>query len=53
MPKVFPFHSARDPVYHDNDQCKAGQAIPPERRLTGNEGKPLCKECAELDQLGK
>jgi formylmethanofuran dehydrogenase subunit E len=53
MPKVFPFHAAADPVYHDNDQCKKGQEVPLERRLKGNEGKPLCKECAELDQLGK
>ena len=53
MPKVIPFHAAADPVYHDNSACKAGQAVPVPKRLKGNEGKPLCKECAELDKIGK
>jgi hypothetical protein len=53
VPKIYPFHSAREPVYHDNDQCEAAKQVPEERRLKGNEGKPLCKECEKLDAEGK
>ncbi|MEX2244839.1 MAG: hypothetical protein WD716_13460 [Fimbriimonadaceae bacterium] len=53
MPRMYPFHAVKDPVYHDNDQCQAGQAVPEERRLRGNSGKPLCKECAALNSQGK
>ena len=53
MPRTFPFHAAAEPVYHDNSACKTGEKIPPEKRLKGNEGKPLCKECAVLNSEGK
>ena len=53
MPKTVPFHAAADKVYHDNSACQTGQQIPREKRLKGNEGKPLCKECDNLNSLGK
>lgn len=53
MPRTMAFHTAKEPVYHDNTSCKTGQAIPEEKRLKGNLGKPLCKECAVLNSQGK
>ena len=53
MSRTMAFHAAKEPVYHDNTNCKTGQAIPEEKRLKGNLGKPLCKECAELNSRGQ
>lgn len=40
-------------VYHDDDACEAGKAIPPERRAPGKgepEELPRCLMCAGLDR---
>jgi hypothetical protein len=53
--KVSPYHtnSPEYPpenrnVYHDDDECPDGKRIKPEHRVSGDAGRPLCKECAKL-----
>lgn len=56
MSKTSPWHSAKesDPkVYHDNTNCKTGNNIEKENIRQGTGGRPLCKECAELNAKGK
>ncbi len=53
MPKHMPWHSAKEPVYHNNTECEEGNKIEPAHRLQGTEGKPLCKECESLNTEGK
>jgi hypothetical protein len=55
MARVSPFHSvfeARKPpgmrVYHNNDGCPLGRAIPERERLEGNGNLPICRECERL-----
>jgi hypothetical protein len=49
-----PYHtSAADPgsqggVYHDHEDCPAGQRIKPEHRVSGTDGRSLCKDCQSL-----
>jgi hypothetical protein len=53
MPKVIPFHSAKEYHHHDNSKCGPGSEIPPHNKLSGTGGKPLCKDCSKLDSEGK
>ena len=53
MPKVAPFHSAKEPHHHDNSKCGPGSEIPPHNKVPGTGGKPLCKDCKKLDDAGQ
>ena len=46
--KVSPFHSIKQNVHHDNNQCTEGNNIETEYRRSGTGGKPLCAHCARL-----
>ena len=46
--KVAPFHSIKQHVHHDNNNCTEGNNIERENRRTGTGGKPLCSRCAGL-----
>jgi hypothetical protein len=44
------YTSATDPgtdggVYHDQEACPSGQRIKPEHRVSGTDGRSLCKDC--------
>lgn len=46
--KVNPYHSSNqsDPdVYHDHNDCQAGQRIPSQNRIPGTGGYPRCQFC--------
>jgi hypothetical protein len=50
MPRIPPFHTKDAPwsqagVYHDNDQCLNGLAIPKENRIEGKGVYEPCVEC--------
>jgi hypothetical protein len=51
MSKVAPFHSVREFHYHDNSRCTHGSEIPANNRISGTRNRPLCKECAKLDEV--
>src|SRR5207247_145672 len=53
MPKVAPFHSAKEPHHHDNSKCGPGSEIPAHNKLPGTGGKPLCKDCKKLNDAGQ
>jgi hypothetical protein len=47
------YTSATDPsgeggVYHDREDCPAGQRIKPEHRVSGTDGRSLCKDCQSM-----
>jgi hypothetical protein len=47
------YTSATDPaneggVYHDHEGCPAGQRIKPEHRVSGTDGRSLCKDCQSM-----
>jgi hypothetical protein len=47
------YTSATDPnseggVYHDREACPAGQRIKPEHRVSGTDGRSLCKDCQSM-----
>jgi hypothetical protein len=44
MPRKSPWHSVLQSVHHDNTNCNIRQ---------GTGGKPLCQECARLDNAGR
>jgi hypothetical protein len=50
VPRTFPWHAATSDVYHNNSDCKTGRGVAQEERLSGTGGKPLCRECTELNQ---
>jgi len=50
MPRIDAFHSAKERRHHDNSLCGAAGAIPPNERISGTGGKPLCKDCGKLHQ---
>ena len=57
MARVSPFHSyfeARKApyqrVYHSNDACPTGRAIPERERQAGTGGHRQCLECEKLDR---
>jgi ribosomal protein S17 len=47
------WHSAKQPVHHDNSECNTGNNIEDENIRKGTGDKRLCKECRELDKKGK
>lgn len=47
------WHSIKAAVHHNNTECNTGNNIESENRRSGNGGKPLCHECAELNRQGK
>jgi hypothetical protein len=53
MPKVAAFHSVKENHYHNNSKCGPGSEIPPHNRVSGDGGKPLCKDCKKLNDEGK
>ena len=53
MSRKSPWHSIKQPVYHDNTNCNTGNNIEKENLRQGTGGHPLCKECAALDKDGK
>ena len=48
MAKVSPFHSIKQPVYHDNSSCTEGNNIEKENLRPGTGGKTKCKHCQTL-----
>ena len=42
------FHSRTSQVYHDVDACPEGSKLPPQERLDGRGGKPLCQLCERM-----
>lgn len=53
MPKKAPWHSIKQTVHHNNTNCNTGNNIEKENLRQGDGGKPLCKECAGLNQAGR
>ncbi len=53
MPRRAPWHSVKQPVYHNNSNCNTGNNIERENVRQGTGGKRLCKECAELNRRGR
>ena len=53
MPTVSAFHSVKEPHHHNNSKCGPGSEIPKHNRLPGTGGKPLCKDCADLNARGE
>jgi hypothetical protein len=51
MPKAYPWNSVKEPHHHDNTKCGPGSEIPAHNRVAGTGGKPLCKDCAKLNQV--
>jgi len=37
-------------VYHNNTKCKAGNRIEPTNLKEGDDGRPLCRRCDELNR---
>ncbi|HEY1294691.1 MAG TPA: hypothetical protein VGJ60_16560 [Chloroflexota bacterium] len=52
MPRRAPWHSVLQYVHHDNTNCNTGNNIERENLRQGTGGKPLCRECADLDRRG-
>jgi hypothetical protein len=53
MPKKDPWHSIKQTVHHNNTNCNTGNNIETENLRRGDGGKPLCKECADLNRAGR
>jgi hypothetical protein len=53
MPKLFPWHSVKSGVHHNNTACTTGNNIEIINLRSGTGGKPLCKDCADLNRAGK
>jgi hypothetical protein len=48
MPKVPPYHSVDQAVYHIFSQCTEGNNIEPDKLRSGTGGKRLCKNCIAI-----
>ncbi len=48
MAKKAPWHSVKQPHYHNDTDCNTGNNIETENWRAGDGGKPLCEECAKL-----
>lgn len=48
--KTSPWHSVKQGVHHDNTECNTGNNIESENYRMGTGGKPLCIECARINQ---
>lgn len=53
MAQVAPFHSVKESVHHNNNQCTEGNNIERENLRQGTGGKPLCQHCNKLAREGK
>ena len=53
MPKKAPWHSIKQTVHHNNTECNTGNNIERENYRNGDGGKPLCKECSDLNRQGR
>jgi len=53
MPQKAPWHSVKQTVHHNNTNCNTGNNIERENLRSGNGGKPLCSECANLNRQNK
>jgi hypothetical protein len=53
MTQVSPWHSKKEPHYHNNNKCGPGKEIPASNRVAGTGGKKLCKDCDKLNKEGK
>ncbi|MDT7541682.1 MAG: hypothetical protein QOE33_1586 [Acidobacteriota bacterium] len=51
--KKDPWHSIKQSVHHNNTECNTGNNIEQENLRSGTGGKPLCKECADLNAKGR
>jgi hypothetical protein len=57
LSSVPPFHTTQEEyagehrnVYHDHSECTYAQAIKPEHRIEGTDGRPRCAQCERLAQ---
>ena len=53
MPQKSPWHSIKSDVHHNDTECNTGNNIESENRRQGTGNKPLCRECANLNQQGR
>ena len=53
VPQAYPWNSVKEFHYHNNTKCGPGSEIPPHNRQSGTGGKPLCRDCAKLNNEGK
>jgi hypothetical protein len=53
MPQVYPWHSIKESVHHNNTRCGPGSEIPAHNRQSGTGAKPLCRDCRDLNAQGK
>ena len=51
MAQIFPWHSIKTDVHHNNTECNNGKNIQPEDRRAGTGDKPLCMELVTSDRL--
>ena len=45
--------SEKNAVHHHNTSCKAGKNVEKNHRRYGTDNRPLCKQCARLDSIGR
>jgi hypothetical protein len=45
--------STKIAVHHHNTSCRAGKNIEKNHRRYGTDNRPLCRECARLDSVGR
>jgi len=45
--------SGKMAVYHQNTSCKAGKNIGKTSRQFGTDDRPLCKQCARLNDVAR
>ena len=53
MPTTYPWNSVKENHCHNNTKCGPGSEIPPHNRVSGTGNKPLCRDCAKLNNEGK
>lgn len=46
-------YPSEDEVHHDNTTCMDGDNIGKNFRRYGTDNRPLCKQCARLDEAGR
>ena len=50
MIQATPWHSIKQPVYHDDDECTEGNNIEPENLRAGDGGRGKCERCSEIQE---
>ena len=53
MAVTAPWHSIKDDVHHNNDECFFGGEIKFRSVRLGTGNKPLCKDCVRLNDSGR